>query len=60
MASAIEFVKAIEQRQGVKVCCPEEISFQNGWIDNKQLELLGKEMRNSSYGRYLIDIAKSQ
>lgn len=57
---AAEFVKALEHRQGMKVCCPEEVAFEKGFIDAKQLAALGRKMRKSNYGRYLIALAESE
>ena len=50
--------KVIEKRQGLKICCPEEISWRNGWISSEQLKLLAKPIVNSGYGKYLLDLEK--
>ena len=50
---AAEFVEAIEQRQGLKVCCPEEVAWRMGFIDTAQLERLAKAVGSSLYGSYL-------
>jgi glucose-1-phosphate thymidylyltransferase len=50
---AAEFVEAIEQRQGLKVCCPEEVAWRMGFIDTAQLERLAKAIGSSLYGSYL-------
>ena len=47
------FVSTIEKRQGIKICCPEEIAFKNKWITNKDLEKLIIELNNSSYSDFL-------
>ncbi len=57
LLEAAEFVRVLEKRQGFKICCPEEIAFRNGWIDRSQLEVLGKRVSHSDYGRYLLMIA---
>jgi glucose-1-phosphate thymidylyltransferase len=57
MLEASEFIRAIEHRQGVKVACPEEISFLNGWIDEEQLRRLAQQLSKTDYGRYLSEIA---
>lgn len=57
MLKAANFVQVIEERQGLKIACPEEIAFREGWITRAQLEALGGAMRNNDYGRYLLDVA---
>ena len=52
------FVRTLESRQGVRIACPEEISFINGWISAGQLESLGAKLGKSGYGRYLVSVAK--
>ena len=58
LLEAAEFVRTLEHRQGFKVCCPEEIAFNLGFIDAEQLERLGRELGKSQYGIYLQKIAK--
>jgi glucose-1-phosphate thymidylyltransferase len=53
LLEAGEFIRAIENRQGIKVACPEEIAFDNDWIDAKQLLALAAESPSSSYAAYL-------
>ena len=53
------FVQIIEKRQGLKVCCPEEISWRNNWISDEQMLELAKELSKNDYGRYLYDLVKS-
>jgi glucose-1-phosphate thymidylyltransferase len=48
------FVQTIEQRQGLKIACPEEIAFRMGYIDAGQVERLAESLRKSAYGEYLI------
>jgi len=50
------YIKLIESRQGLKVGCPEEISWRNGWIKDKELENLAQNMLKSGYGKYLSDL----
>jgi len=57
LLQAAEFVQTLEQRQGFKVCCPEEIAFVNGFIDADHLRSLGRELGKSTYGQYLLRIA---
>ncbi len=54
------FVEAIQERQGLKIACLEEIAFRKGWISRDALAALGAEMKNSSYGDYLRRIASGE
>lgn len=58
LIEAASFVQTIEKRQGLKVCCPEEISWRKGWISNNQLLKLAKKYEKNDYGRYLNEIVK--
>jgi len=60
LQQAALYVQAIEERQGLKIACIEEIAYRLGYIDLKQLEQLATEMKNSSYGRYLRDIVHEE
>ena len=53
LLEASAFVQTIEKRQGLKVCCPEEICWRQGWIDDRQLEALALPLAKSGYGQYL-------
>jgi glucose-1-phosphate thymidylyltransferase len=55
---ASSYVATIERRQGLKIACPEEIAFHNGWIDAGQLAALAERMRNNPYGEYLARLAR--
>jgi glucose-1-phosphate thymidylyltransferase len=57
LLEAAEFVRALEQRQGLRIACPEEVAFELGFIDKPQLERLGRAMPNSEYGKYLLGLA---
>jgi glucose-1-phosphate thymidylyltransferase len=57
LLQAGEFVCTIEERQGLKVACPEEIAFLNGWITQAELLRLAKPLAKNSYGLYLIALA---
>lgn len=57
LLSAAEFVSVLERRQGMRIACPEEIAFGQGFIDRAQLEKLGVALGKSGYGRYIVDIA---
>lgn len=52
------FIRTIEQRQGLKVACPEEIAFRKGWIDAAQLEILAARSAKSGYGEYLRSVLR--
>ena len=56
LLQAATFIEAIEQRQGLKVACIEEIAYRMHYIDARQLEQLAQPMSNNSYGSYLLDI----
>lgn len=56
LLQAANFIEAIEQRQGLKVSCVEEIAYRMGYISAEQLESLAKPLVNSGYGRYLLDV----
>jgi glucose-1-phosphate thymidylyltransferase len=56
MIQAINFIHAIEQRQGLKIACLEEIAFRMGYISADQLEKLAMSMRESEYGQYLLEL----
>ena len=54
---AAMFIETLESRQGLKVCCPEEVAFRCGYIDAAQLERLARALTRSGYGEYLLEIA---
>lgn len=56
LLEASMFIQTIEKRQGLKVACPEEIVFRQGYINAAQLEMLAAPLRNSSYGAYLMQL----
>ena len=56
LIDAGNYVRIIEERQGLKICCPEEIAWRKGFIDTPQLERLGGELRKSGYGDYLLGL----
>jgi glucose-1-phosphate thymidylyltransferase len=56
LLDASNFIAAIEKRQGLKICCPEEIAFRKGFIDAEQLERLAKPLVKSGYGKYLFKL----
>ena len=54
MLDAGQFIATIEQRQGLKVACPEEIAYRQNWIDRTQLEELARPLSKNTYGEYLM------
>ena len=54
LLEAGQFIATLEQRQGLKVACPEEIAFRAGWIDGQQMERLAQPLLKSGYGQYLL------
>ncbi|MDP1786144.1 glucose-1-phosphate thymidylyltransferase RfbA [Nitrosomonas sp.] len=60
LLDASQFVATIEHRQGLKVACPEEIAFRQGWIDEAQLEKLAIPLAKNGYGQYLLQVLKRE
>jgi glucose-1-phosphate thymidylyltransferase len=60
MLDAALFFHAIERRQGLKIGCPEEVAYRSGFITNDQLKALASAMNNSTYGEYLLKIARDE
>ena len=60
LLQASMFIEAIETRQGLKVCCPEEIAYRAGYITAEQLESLALPLLKTGYGTYLLEILKGQ
>ncbi|MGH8318474.1 MAG: glucose-1-phosphate thymidylyltransferase RfbA [Steroidobacteraceae bacterium] len=58
LLQASMFIEAIETRQGLKVCCPEEIAYRAGYITADQLESLARPLAKTGYGTYLLEILK--
>ena len=58
LLQAAQFIETIEARQGLKICCPEEIAYRSGFIDAAQLERLAAPLAKSGYGDYLLEILK--
>jgi glucose-1-phosphate thymidylyltransferase len=60
LLEAGQFIATLERRQGLKVACPEEIAYRQGWIDAVQLEKLAQPLIKSGYGQYLLRILKKK
>ncbi len=60
LLDAGQFIATLEKRQGLKVACPEEVAFRNGWIDAGQLEQLAQPMVKNGYGQYLLRLLKEK
>ena len=58
LLSAANYMQVIEERQGLKICCPEEIAFHKGYINAGQLEALAQPLLKNGYGQYLINVLK--
>src|SRR5690625_7838849 len=58
LLSAAQYVHTIEKRQGLKVSCPEEAAYRQGFINDEQLERLAQSLLKSGYGQYLFKILK--
>jgi len=60
LLQASMFIEAIETRQGLKVCCPEEIAYRSGYISTAQLERLAAPLAKTRYGEYLLEIVHGE
>ncbi len=58
LVEASSYVQTIENRQGLKICCPEEIAFLNGWIDAEQVLRLAAPLAKNAYGQYLQELVR--
>ncbi len=58
LLQAANYVATIEQRQGLKICCPEEIAYRMGLISDEQVERLAEPLKKNSYGQYLLSLIK--
>ncbi|QIL20080.1 glucose-1-phosphate thymidylyltransferase RfbA [Thermomonas sp. HDW16] len=56
LVEASTYIETIEKRQGLRVCCPEEIAFHNGWIDAGRLRSLAAPLAKNGYGQYLLSL----
>ncbi|HDK38587.1 MAG TPA: glucose-1-phosphate thymidylyltransferase [Thiolapillus brandeum] len=60
LLDASQFIQTLESRQGLKVCCPEEVAWRMGWIDDEQLLALAAELDKTGYGCYLQDLLREK
>ena len=60
LLEAAHFIETIERRQGLKIACPEEISYRMGYIDAQQLERLAQPMKKNAYGQYLLEVLRDR
>lgn len=58
LLQAGNFIQTIEERQGLKIACPEEIAWSQGWISDEDLEALAEPLKKSSYGEYLLRLLR--
>jgi glucose-1-phosphate thymidylyltransferase len=56
LIEAGQFIQSLEKRQGLKICCPEEIVWRQGWIDDETLAALARPLAKSGYGEYLLEL----
>jgi glucose-1-phosphate thymidylyltransferase len=59
LLEAASFIATLQKRQGLQVCCPEEIAYRQGWISDAELERLASPLSKNSYGDYLLKLLKS-
>lgn len=60
LVDASNYIKILEEHQGIKVCCPEEIAYINGWISKEKLLEIGESMKKNEYGKHLINVANGK
>ena len=60
LAEASNFVRMIEEHQGLKISCPEEIGYKNGWISKEKLIEIGNSMSKNQYGKHLLQVAEGK
>jgi glucose-1-phosphate thymidylyltransferase len=58
LLEASAFIHTVEKRQGLKIGCPEEIAWRQGWIDDRELAASAERLRKSGYGEYLLDVLR--
>lgn len=60
LLQAAAFVETIQERQGLKICCPEEIAYNLGYIDKADLLKLAEPLMKNEYGKYLMKVMESR
>lgn len=60
LLDASHFIATMEKRQGLKIACPEEIAWRNGWISDAQLQALAEPMKQNGYGHYLLSLPQNR
>jgi glucose-1-phosphate thymidylyltransferase len=60
LLQASNFIETIEQRQGLKIACPEEVAFHHGWIDDDRIVELAAPLRKNAYGQYLLSLLEQE
>jgi len=58
LLDAANFIRVLEERQGLKIACPEEIAYSNGYISAEQLRALAAPLAKSGYGQYLLNLIR--
>jgi glucose-1-phosphate thymidylyltransferase len=60
LAEATAFVKMVEEHQGLKISCPEEIAYRNGWISSEELKVQAELMQKNQYGQFLLNVLQGK
>ena len=60
LIAAANYIQIVEERQGLKICCPEEIAYRQGFIDAEQLEKIAQPLAKNGYGQYLLNLLKTE
>lgn len=60
LLAAAQFIETIEKRQGLKVNCPEEVAYRNGWLSANELKKIAEPLIKSGYGKYLLDLINKE
>jgi glucose-1-phosphate thymidylyltransferase len=60
LLAAAQFISTLDKRQGLKVNCPEEVAYRNGWISCEKLKEIAEPLRKSGYGEYLLNLIDSK